>query len=173
MARPRTKSKDAPDTREPKEAKAPTEYGEAHDAQEIARELIAKYHPHLEGLPIRTIYRSTDVSDKGRPAAACVKKVAGLNAYLAHENTRPFFVIEINEVAWNSTNDKGRHAIIDTQLCKMRKDEKGKLSFAHYDCVGFVAIANRYGATDERSAAFVKAASKQLSLLLNDGEEAA
>lgn len=167
------KLKDAPDTREPKEPKGPNEYEEAYDAQEIGNELIDQYHPHLKGLKIRYLFRSTDVNDRGRPAAACVRKFAGLSAYLANDSTRPFFVIEIGSSAWRDADDRKRREIVDTQLCKMLKDEKGKLSLRQYDCVGFVAIANRYGATDERSAAYVKAASKQLSLGIDGEEEAA
>lgn len=78
------KLKDAPDTKEPKEPKGPTEYEEAYDAQEIGNELVELYHPHLKGLKIRYLYRSTDVRDRGRTVSETYAEELGVLAASGH-----------------------------------------------------------------------------------------
>ena len=143
-------------------------YKDAPEVKEIAEELIPKYHTHLETFKVKIEYSfiSKTPKTKGNEVWGSVKKVSGLNAYLANEGA-DFFVMTISEPVWGALSRDEQTALVDHYLCycfaeadQSEDDDKAdpvKLSIQSPDFSEFNSIARRYGAWRVNAKTFVDA----------------
>lgn len=151
-------------------------YRPAPEVQQIADELIPKYHQHLIDFSVKLEYIFVDKTPKGkgREVWGTCRKVSSLNAFLANEQegSDPFFVIVISEPVWDILPHDKRVALIDHELChawaeaNQKEDDDGdsdpyKLSVRPHDLEEFTCIVKRHGLWREDVQAFFDAAKKQ------------
>ena len=159
-------------------------YFEAPDVQEIAENLIEKYHPHLidYSVKIRYVFVDKTPSSKGKEVWGTCRKVSGLNAYLESGDIDcgPFFVITISKEIWDILPNDKKLALVDHELChawaevKQKEEDEDeesseeveqvvKLSVKPHDLEEFSCIVRRHGLWREDIQDFVEAALKSKS----------
>jgi len=153
--------------------KEPTTYWRAREVREIADELIPDFHEHLFEMNVRYIFESKHSVSKGRVRLAHMRKVSGLNAYLAqaHEleemgGGRPpapvapsFFLMVVAHDTWMQLTGSQRIALVDHELKHIGAD--GEL--VGHDIEEFADVVARHGIWKPDLAEFI-AASKQQPL---------
>lgn len=160
---------------------AAAKYWDAPEVQEIAEELIPKYHQHLIDFNVEIRYLFVDKTQKlgGKEVWGTCRKVTGLNAFLGGEGPDgdPFFVITISKEIWDLLPHDKRVPLVDHELChafaeaKQQKDEADgnedletdnpvKLSVQPHDLEEFSCIARRYGFWRDSIQEFVDSALK-------------
>lgn len=136
-----------------------TQYRTADEVARIARDLIAKHHPHLEdfGVRIEYVFRDEAEESAGKIVWGKARRMTGLNAWLAGAErpsetiTDPekFFVIEIAEDIWKTLNVKERRALVDHELSHcfvdLDKDEQIRLKLLRHDIEEFRGVVKRHG----------------------------
>jgi predicted metallopeptidase len=158
-----------------------TKFFNAPEVEEIAQELITKYHHHITdySVKIRYIFVEKAPSSKGKEVWGTCRKISGLNAYLEGENPDgdPFFVITISKDIWDILPKDKKIALVDHELChtwaevKQQKDESEddsdmevdnpvKLSVKSHDLEEFSCIVRRHGLWREDVKDFVEVALK-------------
>jgi predicted metallopeptidase len=130
------------------------EYQIAPEVEEIARDLIDKYHPHLASVRIEYVFIGEPAKKRGMEVWGRAKKVTGLNAWLTaslHSKEKlkepeEFFVLEIAKPIWDKLEEKARLALVDHELCHFDVDaETGKLALQPHDLEEFTIIVRRHG----------------------------
>jgi hypothetical protein len=152
--------------------KLPVTYRESEEIAKIARDLIYDYHTDLAVARIRYLFRSETATSKGKEIWGKARKVSGLNAWLAGEESTyegteplPFFVIEISEPVWRKLDDKGKRALVDHELMHCDIDlDSGKYNIVPHDLEEFNSIVRRHGLWRADVEFFVKAANEKLPL---------
>jgi len=147
----------------------PQEYQPAPEVEEVARDLIHDYHPHLGSVRIIYVFASESLTEKGKVVWGRAKKVSGLNAWLASENKSrdaatpdEFFVIEIHRATWLQLDEKCKKALVDHELSHCDVDiETSKLSLRPHDLEEFNSIVRRYGLWRADVEYFIRAAQRQ------------
>ena len=148
---------------------AKANYTNAPEVQQIAEDLIPKYHQHLIDFDVKIRYVFVDKTpkSKGREVWGTCRKISNLNAFLAEGNdsSEPFFVITISQDVWDVLPHDKRVALVDHELCHAwaEANEKEdadpvKLSTVPHDLEEFASIVRRHGLWREDVEAFVKAA---------------
>jgi len=136
--------------------KEPVTYWAAKDARGIADELIPQFHAHLAEATIMYVFRSTHVLRKGRVTLASMRKITGLNAYLAQRErldgmpgprppaplAEPFFLMEVAYDTWLKLSGSQRIALVDHELSHIGQD--GEL--VGHDIEEFAPVVARHGA---------------------------
>ena len=160
----------------------PTEYIEATEARIMAAKMIPKEHSHLNGVDVIFVFvRKLDKDgvpqmweSSGEPVIGKVTKKSGLDAYLYQQLTsdgelEDFFVIQIDQYAWRSTNEETRPAILDHLLCfcEIETTDSGdtQLKVRKEVVRGFVENIRRHGLWQNTFKKFVEVGAKQLPLL--------
>ena len=159
-------------------------YSNAPEVEEIAYDLIPKYHQHLIDFSVRVRYAFVDKApkSKGTEVWGTCRKVSGLNAFLEGQSTEsdPFFVITISKDVWDILSHEHRVALVDHELChafaeaKQQKDDADsdddmetdnpvKLSTVPHDLEEFSCIVRRHGLWRDSIKDFVEAALKKRS----------
>lgn len=158
---------------------AQAKYFEAPQVEQIAQELISKYHQHLIdfSVKIRYVFVDKTPSSQGKEVWGTCRKISGLNAYLEGEDPDgdPFFVITISKDVWDILPHDKRVALVDHELChasaEVKEDKKQKesdievehpvkLSVRPHDLEEFVCIVRRHGLWRDDIEAFVEEAMK-------------
>jgi predicted metallopeptidase len=160
---------------------AQAKYFEAPEVEEIAVDLIEKYHQHLSeySVKIRYVFSDKTPNSKGKEVWGTCRKVSGLNAYL--EGNSPdgesFFVITISKEIWDILPKDKKIALVDHELChawaevKQKKDDSDsdeeletdnpvKLGIKPHDLEEFSCIVRRHGLWRDDIQEFVEAALK-------------
>lgn len=148
---------------------AKANYTNAPEVQQIAEDLIPKYHQHLIDFDVKIRYVFVDKTpkSKGREVWGTCRKISNLNAFLAdgNDSSEPFFVITISQDVWDVLPHDKRVALVDHELCHAwaEANEKEdadpvKLSTVPHDLEEFASIVRRHGLWREDVEAFVKAA---------------
>jgi hypothetical protein len=159
-----------------------TDYLDAPDVREIGERLRADHHAHALGPDVRVeyVFRDTAAKTGGRQVWAKVRKISGLNAYLAspHGTSEPFFVLEVAEETWEQMPDPMREALIDHHLSSMGVDHDDAgtpiLTVLDPPAGDWPDVIRRHGLWRASLRDLAEAAVEQLSLLTPpDGVDAA
>jgi predicted metallopeptidase len=154
--------------------KEPITYWRAQEVKAIAESLIPEFHKHLdEDAPdIIYVFRSKHAEAHGRVRLACVRKISGLNAYLAFrdqlesidEGERPpapvahaFFVMEVAWDTWEKLSGPQRIALVDHELSHIGRDG----DTVGHDVEEFSAVLRRHGAWKPDLREFLSASEQQ------------
>jgi len=150
-----------------------TYYKHAQEVEDIARDLIPKYHGHLLDFKVHLEYVFINKTPKrgGAEIWGQCRKVTGFTAYLAdQQGDEPFFVIVISEPVWEILPQDKRVALVDHELCHAwalaDQDEDNdeadpvKLSLRPHDLEEFSCIVRRHGLWREDIEDFVESALK-------------
>lgn len=119
------------------------------EAERIASWLIDKYHPHLIGVKIAYITK-TSTADLAGKAPRSGKTLKLGSASLLSEKYQLLaekdyaFVIEVNGAYWNRLELKQQYALIDHELCHCVKDGDGYY-LADHSVEEFRPILRRHG----------------------------
>lgn len=135
----------------------------------IGWDLIRARHRYLIDLDIRVdfIFLKNTPVQKGREIWGRLKKISGLNAWLADEERRTkalpdaFFVIEISYLVWKKLTAPQRVALIEHELCHATTKE-GKASTKGHDHEEFVGILKIHGLWTESAKAMIEAGNNPL-----------
>lgn len=141
-----------------------TKFFPAPEVQQIGRELIVKYHTHLNeyGVHIEFIFRNDVPTKNGRDVWGTARKASGLTAFLSNQyryeveenrpqddDVEPFFIITISRPVWKDLKHEQRVALVDHELmhCKVElvQNEEPKLVIVGHDFEGFYKEIERYG----------------------------
>lgn len=154
----------------------PQEYQPAPEVEDVARDLINDYHPHLATVRIDYVFAGEPLKEKGKVVWGRAKKVTGLNAWLASEDKNPdaappeeFFVVEIHRGTWLMIDEKSRRALVDHELYHLDVDiETSKLSIRPHDLEEFNAVVRRYGLWRVDVELFINAANQRERSLFDE-----
>ncbi len=155
----------------------PTEYQEAASARAIGERLINEHHPHLRGAVIAWLLRPAAENAEAKPPARSGKKIkiATASVFTAKNqaavelldvlSAAPDFVIEIKELYWDRLSLEQQAAVVDHELCHLRRDGDGWY-LADHDVQEFRAVVERHGLyiSDLEEFAFSIEQSRQLKL---------
>jgi predicted metallopeptidase len=169
---------------------AKQEFYPAPEVEEIADNLIVKYHSHLTDFDVRIEYVFSNKTPKknGKEIWAYVRKISSLNAYLAGTDNDPgdFFVMVVSKPVWEILPHDKRMPLVDHELCHLWAeadqvdedeadaipDDPVKLSTNPHDVEEFSCIVRRWGLWREDVEDFVNAALKKKGASDEDeGEE--
>lgn len=133
-------------------------YRPAPSVQRIAADLIPKHHQHLVDVRVDYVFRSKAAKTGGKTVFGKARKMSGLNAYLAQqdspdeapaEEALDFFVIEIAEDIWALLDQGQRIALVDHELChcliEFDDDGDATLKMKPHDLEEFKAVVERHG----------------------------
>lgn len=144
-------------------------YKAAPDADRIAHELLSDVHDHLAEFPVRCIFQDEPDKIKGREALATIRKLGGLQAFLAgsvelqglqecldldlpaeFSEPRDILLICIWHLGWTRLTADQKMALIDHELCHARtvEDEKTgdrRVVIVGHDCEEFFSVIHRHG----------------------------
>jgi predicted metallopeptidase len=147
----------------------PTEWSEAEKSViNIAEELIDKIHCHLQGYNIGFLFRSEAAVSKGRVVYAQVQLVpAKLKPLLDYD-----VIIWVSEEDWNRMPLAHRKALIDHELCHIRKGDNG-LTLVGHDVEEFSDVIKRHGmwSADLRSISYDFRNASQIEMELLDKKD--
>lgn len=138
-----------------------TEYRRADEVAHIAWELIQEHHEHLEHIRIEFVWRDQAADKGGKAVLGKARKVTGLNAFLARDDTDSddygdFFVMEIAQDTWAGMTGAQRKALVDHELHHMGLDEKARLAIVPHSCEEFSGVLARHGAWKADVAEFIE-----------------
>ena len=160
---------------------AKTSYRPAKEVEDIALDLIPKYHGHLTDFNIKIEYAFVSKAPKsnGKEVWGTCRKITGLTAYISDNNSdEPFFVITISEPIWDILPKDKKIALVDHELChawaeanQSEDDDEAdpvKISLRPHDLEEFACIVRRHGVWRDDIEAFVNAALKSKDGDAND-----
>jgi len=131
-----------------------TVYSPAPSVKAIAERLIPLYHADLVDVRIEYVFRDNNATSAGKEMWGKARKVSGLNAYLATEDTAfehgpgddDFFVVEIAKNIWQLLTHVQQEALVDHELCHLSIDYNDvKLVIRSHDVEEFGAVIQRHG----------------------------
>lgn len=128
-----------------KQVKAiPTQFDLAERVEEIARELIPKYHPHLVNADIRYLYVNKDIKRKGKTVIGYMEKVSKKVSAISDGAE---FVMVISYESFQNLTEKQRVAIVDHELTHAMVDDtdsgEKKLIIIPHDVEEFFCVIER------------------------------
>ncbi len=150
-----------------KAPKGPETWEPFPEGDKLVTEIVARHHPHLDGLSIMCFGKPEASKQKGRVNVAKAMKATHLiKAALRKHHDRIDYIIVIGLDCWRPMDAKTKDAVIDHELCHFTGfDGDGKLGMRGHDVEEFTEILERHGAWDPSRYYFVKAAQGiQLSL---------
>lgn len=168
---------------------AKTTFEPAPEVEEIAKELIGKYHGHLLDFKVRIEYAFTNKTpkNKGKEVWAYVRKVSSLMAYLSEtqETAGDFFAMVVSKPVWELLPPDKRQALVDHELCHLWAEadqadeddadaipeEPVKLSLNSHDVEEFSPVVRRWGLWREDVEDFVNAALKKKGAVSDEEAE--
>lgn len=136
--------------------KMPKEYASSPAVEEIAEKLIEILKPELESLEIRYIFCSENPKKDGQEKAGLMRKITGLNAYLAG-NTDGFFVLETGKPAFDAMTGTQKIAYVHHELEHCGISDDGNLCILPHSIEEFSATVKIFGAYDTNLEIFSEA----------------
>lgn len=139
--------------REPKffEAVKDQQFAVAHEAANIGKDLVERFHEHLLNTRIDYVFLWKTPEKNKREIWGRAKKVSGLSAWFASEDREneplpdTFFVIELSYLVWRALEPKQKIALIDHELSHCSINDKLKPCLKSHDCEEFNQIVRRHG----------------------------
>lgn len=161
MARSRRRTKD------------PVQWTDAPEVREIARDLIQRYHGHLQGQPLNFLFRST--AAKGRGDCTRRYRIVGkgpldvaLSADPRWQGHQRFYVLEFARTLWNRWSPDEKAANVDLCLSQLVAGKTGGLQLYDLQLADYGRIVSRHGLFDHDITSLAKALKSQRSLDLDD-----
>jgi hypothetical protein len=111
------------------------------EAEGLAKDLIAKHHPHLAEASIEYLFTDAPMKRAGRTLYGKAKKVGELLKHFAACD----FVILLQDAQWSGFSQDQRKAAVDHELCHCGRNEEGEYFLAGHDIEEFQAIIERHG----------------------------
>lgn len=151
----------------------PQSYENADGVEEVAKGLIASFHPHLATAKFRFIHKETAGKKGGKVVYGTVTKMSDKMKFLIDAD----FLVEVPLDQWNPMVVSTRTALVDHLLerCVGVEDEKtGAMAWStrEPDVHEFASILKRHGAWTPELAGFVSVGQEiDLSFLTNDAVE--
>lgn len=114
--------------------------------QDLAKNLISKYHSHLVNANIAFLWKNKEITQKGKNIGATAEKAsAKLKALSGHD-----FVITISYPTWQKLSDTAHLALLDHELshCFLDDDDETgetKYSILSHDTEMFNSEVERWG----------------------------
>jgi len=123
-----------------------TEYFDAPEVEEVARQLINTIHGHLAEAKIKYLFRTGDWSTQKRETWGKAQRITGQQAFL----TGLDFVITIHRDVWSQLTSEERMALVDHELshcCRGDDDPNGNPTWyiQGHDVEDFIGIIRRHG----------------------------
>lgn len=113
--------------------------------EDMAKELIPKYHSHLVNCEIAYLFKNKGITVRGRSAAATAEKCSPKVKALCNYD----FLITICFEDWNNLSDAQKWAVLDHELehCWVEEDDSGetKCKILPHDFEDFGSILQRHG----------------------------
>jgi hypothetical protein len=136
------------------------QYAHAPEVRAIAERLIELHHPHLAGVRIEYVWVDKPPVVGGQRKAAVMRKVSGLNAFLATRDFEgappPFFVMEVCAPVWRAKSAAWRVALVDHEL-KHGGRRAETIFVVPHDVEEFDDVAERHGRWNEGLESFAEA----------------
>ncbi len=128
------------------EGEGPGPYRLAPKVQEAAREVIARYHPHLQEARIAYLFRQGSWISRGRTVYGKARIAPALWRFISGID----LVLVLHEETWQNLSRKGRKALLDHQLSHFTApstDKQGNLRWgiAEQDIREFSQVIQRHG----------------------------
>lgn len=138
-------------------------------AEQIAQELIPLHHRDISEAKIAFLFTSAQMTKNGKRKWATVKRLTGPAQYLSgHDKKRNAsgydFVMTISEKAWDELAPAQRVALVDHELCHIRRED-GQWKIGAHDLEEFACIIERHGLWQSDTREFVRRV-QQLNLPL-------
>lgn len=132
------------------------------EAEVLAKDLIAKYHTHLQQADIAYLFTDKSLKQLGKPLLG---KAAKASPILRHFSGHDFIILFPEEL-WSSLNPEQRKALVDHELCHCGADpESGGVRVVGHDVEEFYAIIERHGFWQQDLQDLAVNVSMQLELL--------
>ena len=140
--------------------KVPIVYNRAPEVEEMGRDLVDLYHPHLEGVPIRYLFKNQASKRGNWMVQGTCQLVQGAMAFLStpEEEVRSmrmvqgdeampwYFLIVIAEDLWEEMSPAEKRALVDHELCHAAiHSETGLPMMREHDLEEFSEIVERHG----------------------------
>jgi hypothetical protein len=143
------------------------DYKDAPEVREIAADLVAEHHKHLEA--VRIAFAFTDKAGKksGKTALEKVSIESGKTVWFAAGapdvyHGGKFFLLAFPEFEWECLKDDQKRALVDHALSHCGKDpESGDLCLWPHDIEEFSAVVERHGLWIDDLREFVEAATAE------------
>ena len=123
----------------------PTQFDYAESVEEIAKELIPKYHTHLACMEIGYLFCNKELTKSGKKVVATAEKVSKKVKALCGKD----FVLTVSYPIWNDLEHNIKLAVIDHELTHMLVDDDDqgnqKCSIISHDYEEFHCIIKRHG----------------------------
>ena len=130
------------------------EWMEAPAVEELAKQLIEKYHGHLAHAKIKYLFRQGKWSSQDKTTWAKAYKVSERDNFLTGYD---FYVI-VNLDVWNELGQESRTALIDHELSHCGQNEKYEWCIWGHDVEDFAAVVRRHGLWNEDVKKYLQAA---------------
>jgi len=125
--------------------KTPTQFDWAESVEEIAKDLIPKYHTHLVNAKIAYLFKNKEIKRGGKIVIATAEKCGPKVKALAEYD----FIITVAYPTYQELTDKQKTAVVDHELehCFVDEDDSGevKLKIITHDFEEFNSIIRRHG----------------------------
>jgi hypothetical protein len=140
------------------------------EIKNLAKELIANYHPTICNANIAYLWNTKEMKRKGRNVIAtaekCNKKVKAISGF--------DFIIVVSFPTWNTLTDKQKRAAIDHELthcCLGDEEEEGKTIIIPHDIEEFLEIIERNNLYKDDLIALGRIIQKQINKNGKDDEK--
>lgn len=151
----------------------PQTYVDAEAVQNIAKGLIANFHPDLATAEFRFVFKEKAGKKAGKTIYGTVKKMSDLMKFLIEAD----YLMEVALDTWNEMDETRRTALVDHLLerCQGEEDEEtGEMKWKtrEPDVHEFSSILRRYGAWTQDLEGFCSVAqSLDLNFMTGSVEE--
>jgi hypothetical protein len=135
------------------------EYAPSPEVSKIAEKLIELFKPELEAFEIRYIFCNENPKKDGQEKAGLMRKITGLNAYLAG-HPEGFFCLETGKPAFDAMTGAQQIAYVHHELCHPGVNEQGNLTLIPHDLEEFNEVAEVHGAYENSLVLFGNALKK-------------
>lgn len=122
----------------------PKEFSPAPEVEAIAQKVIEILKPEVECFDITYIFASENPKKDGQEKAGLMRKIVGINAYLAG-HPGGFFCLETGKPAFDAMTAEQQVAYVHHELCHPGVSEDGNLTLIPHDIEEFSEIAKVHG----------------------------
>ncbi len=134
------------------------------EVEEIARDLIRRYHQHLLNAKIVYVFRGGEWKKGGKTILGQVEKAGGKMAFWVrqalHIDRPDVYPMYISKRGWATLSHDQRLALIDHELCHWHCTDTGKIVTIGHDVEEFRAVLERHGFWENELRRFGEAAAK-------------
>lgn len=123
----------------------PTSFDKAETVEQVAKDLIRKYHSELVNIKIGYLWKNKIIKKQGREVVACLAKCSDLIKALCELDV----IMIISYPSYNSLTDKQKIACVDHELTHILVDEdlagNPKVRLIAHDVEEFGSVIERHG----------------------------